>query len=58
MLVEDVCRRAGDAGCQRVYWQTHETNANAMRLYDSVAEKSGFIVYRKLLQRDVEAPRK
>jgi len=38
-----------DADCQRVYWQTHETNAAAMQLYDKVAEKSGFIVYRKLL---------
>ncbi len=28
-------------------WQTHETNATAMRLYDQVAERSGFVVYRK-----------
>ena len=33
----------------RVYWQTHETNTVAMRLYDQLAEKSGFLVYRKLL---------
>lgn len=31
------------------HWQTHETNANAMKLYDKVAEKSGFLVYRKIL---------
>ena len=48
-LIEDVYRRAADAGSPRVYWQTHETNATAMQLYDKVAEKSGFIVYRKLL---------
>ncbi|OOG56949.1 GNAT family N-acetyltransferase [Rhodanobacter sp. C03] len=48
-LINDVYRRAGDAGCRRVYWQTHETNATAMQLYDRVAEKSGFVVYRKLL---------
>jgi len=30
-----------------VYWQTHETNHTAMRLYDTVADKSGFVVYRK-----------
>jgi hypothetical protein len=29
-----------------VYWQTHETYATAIRLYDRVAAKSGFIVYR------------
>jgi hypothetical protein len=38
---------AGKAGSPRVYWQTHETNAVAMRLYDKVAERSGFLVYRK-----------
>jgi len=41
-------RRAKLAGSSRVYWQTHETNHTAMQLYDKVAERSGFIVYRKL----------
>jgi len=36
-----------EAGAQRVYWQTHETNLTAMKLYDKVAERSGFVVYRK-----------
>lgn len=49
-LIDGVCEHARQAGCPRVYWQTHETNATAMQLYDKVAEKSGFIVYRKLLQ--------
>jgi GNAT superfamily N-acetyltransferase len=48
-LIEDVYRRARAAGCSRVYWHTHETNATAMRLYDKVADKSGFVVYRKTL---------
>ena len=48
-LIEAVYARARDAGANRVYWQTHETNATAMRLYDQVAERSGFVVYRKLL---------
>jgi GNAT superfamily N-acetyltransferase len=47
-LIEAVYARAEDAGAARVYWQTHETNQTAMRLYDQVAEKSGFVVYRKL----------
>jgi GNAT superfamily N-acetyltransferase len=46
-LIEEVYRRATQAGSSRVYWLTHETNAIAMKLYDKVAEKSGFIVYRK-----------
>ncbi len=28
-------------------WQTHETNTTAQALYDKVANRSGFIVYRK-----------
>ena len=48
-LIEAVYERARTAGSPRVYWLTHETNHVAMRLYDKVAEKSGFIVYRKAL---------
>jgi GNAT superfamily N-acetyltransferase len=46
-LIEEVYRRAAQAGSGRVYWQTHETNSTAMKLYDKVAEKSGFIIYRR-----------
>ena len=46
-LIEAVYDRAKAAGSPRVYWQTHETNLTAMKLYDKVAERSGFIVYRK-----------
>ncbi|MEO6689212.1 MAG: GNAT family N-acetyltransferase [Dokdonella sp.] len=48
-LINAVYEQAQAAGCKRVYWQTHETNETAMQLYDKVAEKSGFIVYRKLM---------
>jgi GNAT superfamily N-acetyltransferase len=48
-LIEAVYRCAEEAGCRRVYWHTHETNATAMALYDKVADKSGFVVYRKTL---------
>jgi GNAT superfamily N-acetyltransferase len=48
-LIEAVYAQARAAGAPRVYWQTHETNTAAMQLYDKVAEKSGFIVYRKML---------
>lgn len=46
-LIESVYERAKEAGAQRVYWQTHETNLTAMKLYDKGAERSGFVVYRK-----------
>ena len=48
-LIEAVYDRARLAGCSRVYWQTHETNAVAQVLYNKVAERSGFIVYRQQL---------
>ncbi|ENN87955.1 acetyltransferase [Rhizobium freirei PRF 81] len=48
-LIEAVYAQARQAGSHRVYWQTHETNAKAMRVYDKIAERSGFVVYRKSL---------
>jgi GNAT superfamily N-acetyltransferase len=48
-LIEAVYEAARQASCSRVYWQTHETNAVAQVLYNEVAERSGFIVYRKPL---------
>ena len=46
-LIEAVCARAKAAGSTRVYWQTHESNHTAQALYDKVAERPGFIQYRK-----------
>jgi GNAT superfamily N-acetyltransferase len=48
-LIDGVYQQARLAGSPRVYWQTHQTNLTAMRLYNEVAEHSGFVVYRKLL---------
>jgi GNAT superfamily N-acetyltransferase len=48
-LIHAVYARAKAAGSPRVYWQTHESNAAAMKLYDKLAEKSGFLVYRHTL---------
>lgn len=46
-LIDAVCERAKAAGSARIYWQTHESNAIARSLYDRVAERSEFIIYRK-----------
>jgi hypothetical protein len=44
------CNSGRDAsGRTRVYWSTHESNQNAIHLYDRVAERSRFVQYRKLL---------
>lgn len=48
-LIEAVYAAAREAGVDRVYWQTHNTNAAGRLLYDKVAENGGFIVYRKML---------
>jgi GNAT superfamily N-acetyltransferase len=47
-LIEAVYDTAREKGCSRVYWLTHETNAQARILYDRVAERPGFIQYRKI----------
>lgn len=48
-LIEAVADLARANGAGRLYWMTHETNATARRLYDRIAERSGFIQYRKAL---------
>jgi len=45
-LIASVMNQARQADCLRVYWQTHEANAVARRLYDRIAERSGFLIYR------------
>jgi GNAT superfamily N-acetyltransferase len=46
-LINSVYDKAKAAGTSRVYWHTHETNETAMALYDRIAERSGFVVYRR-----------
>lgn len=46
-LIQHVYDAARAHGASRVYWLTHETNTDAMKLYDKVAERSGFIQYRR-----------
>ena len=48
-LIEYVYGHAKTKGCSRVHWLTHETNTNAMKLYDNIAQRSGFIQYRHML---------
>jgi GNAT superfamily N-acetyltransferase len=47
-LIEHVYDTAAREGCSRVHWLTHETNAAAMKLYDRIAERSGFVQYRRM----------
>ena len=47
-LIHAVYEIAAAAGTPRVYWNTYDTNHTAMRLYDSVAEKTGIVVYRQV----------
>ncbi|MEE1865441.1 MULTISPECIES: GNAT family N-acetyltransferase [Pseudomonas] len=48
-LIEFVYATAREAGCAKVHWLTHETNATAISLYEQVAERPGFIQFRKPL---------
>jgi GNAT superfamily N-acetyltransferase len=47
-LIEAVYAKARADGASRVYWLTHETNTTARALYDTLAERPGFIQYRKV----------
>jgi GNAT superfamily N-acetyltransferase len=46
-LIEAIYARADAMGAERVYWLTHETNATARKLYDSLAVNDGFVEYRR-----------
>ena len=48
-LIAAVERAAREAGANRLYWTTHESNHTAQRLYNRVAERPGFVQYRKKL---------
>ncbi|MFB9952136.1 GNAT family N-acetyltransferase [Rhizobium puerariae] len=48
-LIEAVADLARQNKAGRLYWLTHESNGTARRLYDRVAQNSGFIQYRKPL---------
>ncbi|MHB0818573.1 GNAT family N-acetyltransferase [Stutzerimonas stutzeri] len=47
-LIEHVYAQARAAGASRVHWLTHESNSDAMQLYERIADRSGFVQYRKL----------
>ena len=48
-LIEYVYAQAMKLGAGKVHWLTHEANTQAMILYDQMAEKPGFLQYRKTL---------
>ena len=45
-LIAHVTKAAAAFGAAHVHWLTHHTNTRAMRLYDDVAVRSGFVQYR------------
>ena len=47
-LIQHVYEAAKSTGASRVHWLTHETNTDAMLLYDSIGERSGFVQFRKI----------
>jgi GNAT superfamily N-acetyltransferase len=55
-LIRYVYTFAELAGCARVYWLTHESNATARALYDRVAARTGFLHYGRRLG-SAEAPK-
>jgi GNAT superfamily N-acetyltransferase len=48
-LIEFVYAAAKADGCCKVHWLTRETNATAIQLYERIAERPGFIQFRKAI---------
>ena len=48
-LIEAVYAKAEVLGASRVYWLTHESNETGIKLYEKVADRSGFIQFRKMM---------
>ena len=48
-LIEHVYAKARADHCAKVHWLTHETNATGIQLYERIAERPGFIQFRKVL---------
>jgi GNAT superfamily N-acetyltransferase len=45
-LIEFAAAAARDAGCGQMYWLTHQSNQTAIKLYETMAERTGFIDFR------------
>ncbi|GLX89856.1 N-acetyltransferase [Pseudomonas fragi] len=48
-LIEHVYAQARALECAKVHWLTQKTNATAIRLYERIADRPGFIQFRKAL---------
>lgn len=48
-LIKAVYAKAEAHGASRVYWLTHESNQVGIKLYEKVADRSGFIQFRKMM---------
>ncbi|OCX22636.1 GNAT family N-acetyltransferase [Pseudomonas graminis] len=48
-LIEYVYATAKRDGADKVHWLTHETNATAIQLYERLADRPGYIQFRKPL---------
>lgn len=46
-LIDEIYRRADQAGTPDVYWLTAADNVDARKLYDKIATDTGFIKYRR-----------
>lgn len=49
LLIEHVYATAKANNCDKVHWLTHETNATAIQLYERIAERPGYIQFRKMI---------
>lgn len=48
-LIEATAEFGKQHGARKLYWQTHQDNETAQRLYDTLASKSEFVTYEKTI---------
>lgn len=46
-LIEAVAAIGKESNAQKLYWQTHRDNTTAQKLYETLAQKSEFVIYEK-----------
>ena len=49
LLIEHVYTTAKANNCDKVHWLTNETNATAIQLYERIADRPGYIQFRKMI---------
>jgi GNAT superfamily N-acetyltransferase len=54
-LIQAVAAQAHSAGAYVLHWKTHETNAAAIKLYETITSRTNYVSYRLELKHEQDA---